>query len=194
MTVLCAVEGTEMNERCQRHRETVPVPIKKLTEAAQPPQYMHEGDSGADLFSISHYVIKPGQRATIRTGIAAQIPSGFELQIRTRSGLAAKHGIVVLNSPGTIDSSYEGEIKVILYNAGDQPFHVVPGQRIAQIVLCPVATAQWCTRCTTRHDNGFGSTNGNAEGIAAPREETRYARFKRFIREKTFRNDNRGAS
>ena len=107
-------------------------------------------------------VLEPSRRALIPTGIAIQLPGGFEAQVRPRSGLAVKHGVTILNSPGTIDADYRGEIGVILINHGDQPFTVTRGMRIAQMVVQPVIGAQWrevdTLDETDRGDGGFGST------------------------------------
>jgi dUTP pyrophosphatase len=136
--------------------------IKRLSETAVIPQYAHPGDAGLDLVSIETKVIAPSESQLIRTGIALELPEGTEAQVRPRSGLALKHQITVLNSPGTIDAGYRGEVCVILINHGKQPFHVEPGMRIAQIVVTPF------TRVTVdsveqlddsaRAAGGFGST------------------------------------
>ena len=106
--------------------------------------------------------LNPGERGMVSTGIAIALPPGFEAQIRPRSGLALKHGIAVLNSPGTIDADYRGEIGVILINHGKQPFAIERAMRIAQMVIAPVVTAQWQEQTqlseTVRASGGFGST------------------------------------
>ena len=120
--------------------------------------------AGVDLVAAvtDPVVLEPGRRALIPTGIAIQLPGGFEAQVRPRSGLAVKHGVTILNSPGTIDADYRGEIGVILINHGDQPFTVTRGMRIAQMVVQPVIGAQWrevdSLDETDRGDGGFGST------------------------------------
>jgi dUTP pyrophosphatase len=128
------------------------------------PEYRSDGASGADLRAslASDIVLKPGARALVPTGLHMQIPAGLEAQVRPRSGLAAPSGITVLNTPGTIDSDYRGEIKVILVNLGDAEVTVRPGDRIAQIVFCPVVRVAF-SRATTlaetaRGSGGFGST------------------------------------
>ncbi len=107
-------------------------------------------------------VIAPGKRAMIETGIAIALPAGFEAQVRPRSGLAAKNGVTVLNSPGTIDADYRGEIKVILVNLGDEDFRIERGMRIAQMVIAPVTQVGWRVvadlDATERGEGGFGST------------------------------------
>ena len=136
--------------------------ILKLHESAIIPQYSHLGDAGLDLFSIEEQTILPGETKLIRTGIAIALPEGTEAQIRPRSGLALKHSLTVLNTPGTVDSGYRGEIGVILINHGQQPFNVVPGMKIAQMVIASFIRAEiepveQLTK-TTRGDGGFGST------------------------------------
>lgn len=120
------------------------------------------GSAGYDLYSVEELTIEAGCRAMINTGIILEIPEGLEGQIRSRSGLAIKHGISVLNSPGTIDSDYRGEIKVILYNSGKESFLVQPGMRIAQLVFsqymnCMFVLSDNLTH-TERGVGGFGST------------------------------------
>ena len=128
------------------------------------PEYMTEHASGMDVFAAvdSDVVIAPGSRVLVPTGIAVAIPVGFELQVRPRSGLAIKHGVTVLNSPGTIDSDYRGEIKIILINLGQDPFVIRQGDRIAQLVLQKVSRAVWDAvhdlPDTDRDDGGFGHT------------------------------------
>jgi len=128
------------------------------------PRYQSPGSAGADLRADlpGDLAIGPGERAVVPTGLRLQIPPGYEAQIRPRSGLALEHGITVLNSPGTVDSDYRGEIKVILVNLGRDRFTVRPGDRIAQIVFCPAVRARFDLRTsvtgTQRGDGGFGST------------------------------------
>ena len=127
--------------------------------------------AGVDLLAAvdKPVVLEPGARAVIPSGIAIALPPGFEAQVRPRSGLAAKHGITVLNAPGTIDTDYRGEIGVTLVNLGDAPFRVEPGMRVAQMVVAPVSTVAWNELeelpASRRGGGGFGSTgNGNAPG------------------------------
>lgn len=107
-------------------------------------------------------ILQPGERKLISAGIKIEIPAGWEGQVRPRSGLALKHGITLLNAPGTIDSDYRGDIGIILYNAGDQPFHIGPGDRIAQIIFAPVSNANFRKTVrlqeSGRGEGGFGST------------------------------------
>lgn len=138
------------------------IPVKLLDPDARIPEYAKEGDAGADLFSIEDKVIAIKQWALIRTGIALEIPAGYEGQIRPRSGLAAKFGVTVLNSPGTIDSGYRGEIKVILINHGLSPFIISKGDKIAQLVVSPIVSASFeivkKLSKSERGKDGIGST------------------------------------
>ena len=139
------------------------ITICRISEIAKIPSYANEGDSGLDLFSIEDAMIKPGDYKTIHTGIIVELPSGFEAQIRSRSGLSSKYGLAVLNSPGTIDQGYRGEIKVILINHGKELFHVLEGMKIAQMVVAPVQRIEIEEREkisfeTGRGANGFGSS------------------------------------
>jgi len=128
------------------------------------PQYMTEGASGLDLLAAIKEPLEllPGKRTLIPTGIQIALPEGFEAQVRPRSGLALKEGIGLLNSPGTIDSDYRGEIQVIVFNAGDRPFTFQRGMRIAQLVVAPVVKAQFVVvdnlNATVRGAGGFGHT------------------------------------
>ena len=138
--------------------------IKRLSKNISLPKYETDGSSGMDLAANIEYdiEIKPGKTVIIPTGIAVSIPKGFEIQIRPRSGLAAKNQMSVLNTPGTIDADYRGELKVILINLGEKSFKIEKGLRIAQMVLCPVIKAVWkevdVLEETERGVGGFGST------------------------------------
>ena len=138
--------------------------IKRLSKEVSLPKYETNGSSGMDLAANINSIIniEPGNTAIIPTGLALSIPKGFEVQIRPRSGLAAKQKISVLNTPGTIDADYRGEIKVILINLGQESFKVEKGLRIAQMVVCPVVQAQLKEVDdldeTERDKGGFGST------------------------------------
>jgi len=112
------------------------IKILKLNSAAILPIYAHPGDTGLDLFSVETIEILPGETQLVKTGIAIALPPNTEAQIRPRSGLALKHSVTVLNSPGTIDAGYRGEIGIILINHGKKSFHIVPGSKIAQMVYC----------------------------------------------------------
>ncbi len=146
--------------------ESIRIPIKRL-RTDRPvlfPQYMTEGASGMDLFACidADVILQPGERRLIPTGTAVAIPGGFEGQVRPRSGLAVRHGIGLINSPGTIDSDYRGEIAVLLINLGSEPFTVRDGDRIAQMIICRVSQATWQEIDelpeTQRQGGGFGHT------------------------------------
>ncbi|MCB5270858.1 MAG: dUTP diphosphatase [Candidatus Cloacimonetes bacterium] len=138
------------------------IAFQKLHPAAQPPQQMSAGASGYDLFAClsEEVTLDIGKRHAIPTGLAISLPQAYEAQIRPRSGLALKLGLGVLNSPGTIDSDYRGEIKVILINLGDQPISITPGMRIAQMVFAKVEQVDFVESEnldeTKRADGGFG--------------------------------------
>ncbi|MBV7272632.1 dUTP diphosphatase [Clostridium sp. PL3] len=136
--------------------------VKRINEEARMPEYAHEGDAGLDLFSVDDLVILPGESKLVKTGIQIELPKETEAQIRPRSGLALKNQITVLNTPGTIDEGYRGEIGVILINHGKQEFHVEKGMKIAQMVVKPVfrVTIKEIEELTdtSRGEGGFGST------------------------------------
>ena len=142
----------------------VKILVKKFDKNIKLPAYKTSGSSGMDLvaYTKNKITINPGKTAMIPTGIAVAIPKNYEIQIRPRSGLAANKGISVLNTPGTIDSDYRGEIKIILINLGKKPFDIKSGDRIAQIIVCPVSKAKFKEvkqlPKTTRGKGGFGST------------------------------------
>ena len=142
----------------------IKVLIKKLSHKAQIPIYKTEGSSGMDLMALTEdkIVIKPNKSALVPTGLSVAIPNDTEIQIRPRSGLAAKSSISVLNTPGTIDSDYRGELKVILFNHGDKEFIINNGDRIALMVLVPILKVQFeevqDLPETIRGSGGFGST------------------------------------
>jgi len=144
----------------------IPVQVMRLAHGADLPlpDYATADSAGADLLAAvdTPMSLEPGQRALVPTGIAIALPSGYEAQVRPRSGLALKHGITGLNSPGTIDADYRGEIGVILINHGDEAFIVERGMRIAQMVIAPVTLADWreveSLDDTARGAGGFGST------------------------------------
>lgn len=136
--------------------------INLIHEDAKMPYRANEGDAGLDIFSIEEIIIPSGESAFIRTGIQMELPKGTEAQIRPRSGLAAKHAVTVLNSPGTIDEGYRGELKVILINHGKEDFVVEKSMRIAQMVIAPVLQVklEQANELTDseRGDGGFGSS------------------------------------
>jgi dUTP pyrophosphatase len=143
--------------------KNIPVPTI-IAEGAHLPLYASDQAAGADVRAhlTQDVILQPGQSALIPTGLKFAIPEGFEIQVRPRSGLAFKNGITVLNSPGTIDSDYRGELGVILINHSQQPFTVSDGMRIAQIVIAPVYLAQFLPEealaTTARGEGGFGHT------------------------------------
>ena len=126
------------------------------------PRYASEDAAGLDVTAAEQLTLEPGQRHAVATGFAIEIPHGYEVQVRPRSGLALKHGITCLNTPGTIDSDYRGEVKVILVNLGQEPFDIRRGERIAQLVPAPVLRADFVEASelsdTGRGSGGFGST------------------------------------
>ncbi len=128
------------------------------------PTYQTPGASGVDLYANlpTPYTLQPGERRLVPTGLYLEIPPGWEAQIRPRSGLALHHGITLLNAPGTIDADYRGEIQVLLINLGQEPFTIEPGMRIAQMVFCSIAQAQWeivsALSPSDRGEAGFGHT------------------------------------
>ena len=136
--------------------------IRRIDPAAQMPTYAHPGDAGMDVRSIEELTLEPGARALVHTGLVFQLPPDAEAQVRPRSGLAPKHGVTVLNSPGTIDAGYRGEVGVILVNLGQQPFRIEKGMKIAQVVVSRVEQAEIVevqeTDETDRGSGGFGST------------------------------------
>ncbi len=144
--------------------DPVPVRVRRLdTNPDLPlPAYATAGAAGMDVVAAETVTIAPGARHAVATGLALAIPPGYEIQVRPRSGLALKHGVTVPNTPGTIDSDYRGELKVILINHGDAPFAIARGDRVAQLVLAPVTRAHWLEAseldATTRGEGGFGST------------------------------------
>ena len=142
----------------------VVIPIQPASDAVRPPEYFSAGAAGMDLAAAvaEPVVMQPGDIRLIACGFALAIPAGFEGQVRPRSGLASKHGITVLNAPGTIDSDYRGEVKALLINLGKAAFTVEPGMRVAQLVVAPVSRVEWQTVAALpdsgRGAGGFGHT------------------------------------
>lgn len=137
--------------------------IQRLRDEALIPRRAHEGDAGLDLYAAESTTIEPGARATVATGIAVEVPPGHAGLVLPRSGLAARHGIALVNAPGLIDSGYRGEVKVLLLNTDrDNAFEVGPGDRIAQLVLSPVAESEPVEvgelEASVRGADGFGSS------------------------------------
>ena len=148
--------------------EAVAVQIKRLPHGhgLDLPAYATGGAAGMDVVAAEAITLRPGQRSAVGTGFALAIPDGYEIQVRPRSGLALKHGISVPNTPGTIDSDYRGELKIILINHSEDTFAITRGDRIAQLILAPVTRAEWQIveelAETERGAGGFGSTGGHA--------------------------------
>lgn len=147
------------------YRKTImQIRFKKLTLTATLPEYATPGASGLDLCAdiATRTIIHKGERKLIPTGLSIELPAGYEAQVRPRSGLALKHGVTVLNSPGTVDADYRGQIGVILVNLGEYAYDIMPGDRIAQLVIAPVVQAkiveQEALSETARGEGGFGST------------------------------------
>ena len=145
-----------------RDRGTVPLRIKRLQPDVELPSYAHPGDAGLDIRSAEEAVLQPGERRLIGTGLAMALPEGYAAFVQPRSGLAARHGISIVNTPGLIDCHYRGEVKVILVNLGGEPFRVKKGDRIAQMVIQRVERAEVLEveelEDTSRGEGGFGST------------------------------------
>ena len=149
---------------------SVSVRVQRLAhaEGLPLPAYETPGAAGMDLRAAvgedAPLTLRPGARALVPTGLCIAVPAGYEAQVRPRSGLAMRQGITCLNTPGTVDSDYRGEVQVILINLGEEDAVVRRGQRIAQLVICPVALAQWAETealdATSRGSGGFGSTGG----------------------------------
>jgi dUTP pyrophosphatase len=140
----------------------IKIKIERLSEAAIVPNYAHPGDAGADLYSIVDLTLAPLERAAIPIGLAMAIPVGYEVQIRPKSGLALNKGLTVLNSPGTIDAGYRGEVKVIMINLSDRAIEIKKGEKIAQAVVATVGAAAFEVvtelEDSERGQGGFGST------------------------------------
>jgi len=142
------------------------VPLRFINESENKnPEYAYQSDSGFDLRSTEEVWIHSNDRKIIPTGLRFDIPEGYEIQVRSKSGLALNQGLMVLNSPGTVDSGYQGEIKVIMFNTTNQKVKIEKGQKVAQAVLCPVVSGKWVDlikveniNVKDRNSNGFGST------------------------------------
>lgn len=174
--ILEMIDPAELEEilAAEDDDEPLSLPVQRLPHAAglALPERQSEGASGFDLQAAvsadAPLVIQPGARALVPTGFCYEIPPGFEGQVRPRSGLALKHGVTVLNAPGTIDSDYRGEVKVLLINHGDQPFTVSRGDRVAQMVICGLVPTEafedTVLNVTSRGEGGFGSTGKSDSG------------------------------
>jgi len=155
----------ELEKEMEEYIPTIDLGYTKSNENAVDPKYAYYTDSGFDLYSTEDKWIHPFDRALIPTGLHFDIPSGYEIQVRSKSGLALNQGLMVLNSPGTVDQGYTGEIKIILFNTTNQKVKIEKGQKIAQAVLCPVVSGKWINliekkeiNSKDRNENGFGST------------------------------------
>ena len=140
----------------------IDVAVRRLRPDSELPRQAYEGDAGLDLVACEPTVLEPGERAIVPTGVAVEIPDGYAGFVQPRSGLAARHGIGIVNSPGLIDSGYRGEIRVVLLNTGREPFSVEAGMRIAQLVIAPVASVRLVEvdelAASERGTQGFGSS------------------------------------
>ena len=159
------IDVKELDEEMRNHRPLQVLGYKKLHSDAVAPNYNYPSDSGFDLYSTEEVILPPLGRALIPTGLSFDIKDGFEIQVRSKSGLAINQGLMCLNSPGTVDNGYTGEVKVILFNTNNTEFKVTKGMKVAQAVLCPVVNGSWVElqernerADKDRNDNGFGST------------------------------------
>lgn len=161
-TDAATADATAGGDRLLSQDITVKIKRGAVSDGVPLPGYATDGASGMDVRAAEDCVIEPGGRAAVATGLSMEIPCGYECQVRPRSGLALKHGVTVLNAPGTIDSDYRGEVKIILVNFGTMSFEIKRGDRIAQLVFAPVARAVLEESVeldeTERAGGGFGHT------------------------------------
>ena len=155
----------QLEEDMNNYNTTLPLGYKKLQGDVKTPSYNYGGDSGIDLYSTEEITIPPFGRALVPTGLAFDIQDGYEIQVRSKSGLAINQGLMVLNSPGTVDNSYSAEVKAIIFNTNQTSFTITKGMKVAQAVLCPVVNGKWVELKEIneipdkdRGDRGFGST------------------------------------
>jgi dUTP pyrophosphatase len=155
----------QLEEDMNNYNTTLPLGYKKLQGDVKTPSYNYGGDSGFDLYSTEEITIPPFGRVLVPTGLAFDIQDGYEIQVRSKSGLAINQGLMVLNSPGTVDNSYNSEVKVIIFNTNQTSFIITKGMKVAQAVLCPVVNGKWVELKEIneipdkdRGDRGFGST------------------------------------
>lgn len=155
----------ELDDVVMSNNHQIPLQFTKISHDAIEPAYNYPSDSGFDLHSTQDVKISGFGRGLVPTGIKLDIPEGYEIQVRSKSGLAMNHGLMVLNSPGTVDQGYNGEIKVILFNTNPSTSEIRKGQKIGQAVLCPVVCGKWVNLISVekinekeRGENGFGST------------------------------------
>jgi dUTP pyrophosphatase len=159
------VDLDQLEKDFENYHPRKPLKYEVMSDDVIEPSYNYPSDSGFDLYSTEEIVLTPFGRALVPTGLKFDIPDGSEIQVRPKSGLAIKQGITVLNTPGTVDSGYNGEIQVIVFNTNPEPFTIQKGMKIAQAVLCPVVNGNWVELIKVdsiedkdRGDNGFGST------------------------------------
>ena len=159
------IDFNELEKTLDEYQPKIGLYYTNTNETLPQPEYAYITDSGFDLRSTEELIIKAGERALVGTGLSFDIPDGYEIQVRSKSGLALKQGLMVLNSPGTIDFGFTSEIKVILFNTSKEDIMISLGQKIAQAVLCPVVCGKWVNLVKTdkldekdRNNNGFGST------------------------------------
>ena len=155
----------ELTNEMEKYTPTMEVKYSKSNEDSVSPSYVYPTDSGFDLYSTEELYVGPLERILVPTGLHIDIPEGYEIQVRSKSGLALKQGLMVLNSPGTVDQGYTGEIQVIIFNTAKNEVTINKGQKIAQAVICPVVCGKWVTfkkveniEDKDRSDKGFGST------------------------------------
>lgn len=162
---LIGVSLEDLEQEFIREQNTQTIKFKKLHPEAKTPKYAYELDSGFDLYSLEQIVLEPFGRTLVPTGLSFDLPEGYEIQVRPKSGLAINMGLTVLNTPGTVDKGYTGEIKVIVFNTNNNSAVIEKGMKIAQAVLCPVVCGKFVNFEQTdnlgdseRGDAGFGST------------------------------------
>jgi dUTP pyrophosphatase len=155
----------ELEKSLDEYQPKIALRYINTNEDVLEPKYEYQTDSGFDLRSTEELVVKTGERVLVGTGLSFDIPDGYEIQVRSKSGLALKQGLMVLNSPGTVDFGYNSEVKVIIFNTSKEDVVINLGQKIAQAVLCPVVCGKWVNLIKTdkldekdRNNNGFGST------------------------------------
>jgi len=165
MMIIFDEEIKSLNKDFESYKPKLYLGYKILHPDAVTPKYNYGGDSGFDLHSVEEITIEPFGRALVPTGISLDIKDGYEIQVRSKSGLALKEGLFVLNSPGTVDNVYIGEIKAIIFNTNQQPYTIKKGMKVAQAVLSPVVNGSWVNleevneiSDKERGSNGFGST------------------------------------
>ena len=159
------IDIKKMEEDMQNYTPTLPLRYQVINDDATEPKYNYDSDSGFDLHSVSDIVIPPFGRALVPTGLCFDIPDGYEIQVRTKSGLAINQGLMVLNSPGTVDNGYNGEVKAIIFNTNPHEVTIHEGMKVGQAVLTSVVNGKWVELIKVseikekdRNSNGFGST------------------------------------